>query len=512
MEFTFKTLAPSSSTSKKWRMVQPVPGRSQAMCQSDRGFASALVGGSGGRMSSGMIPACDTLRILHLPPQLSDDRRNSLLQRYGAIKTRTLRSSGKYTVTFAKFASQQLATEALLRLHQLNVKGQYLSVEYAKKSSPAELSQLEPQHEPSADNDVKAKVTDLQAFRRKLNSWTVNHVFSQPPPPNIRYKYAAPTKNTLLRIAVQLSKEPAFYTQVLHLMNKMNLPPPFEELEEEFPVLREVYNMEKYKNILGGEIIDASYERVQEEEEEEESEIESDGEDNARPVEIIPVKRKLPQPARRLKIPKFVNPARNIATVASTQKALKPEDMFEPVQLGEAKNLKIELKTLDKSLDAASAAQDSTVTVDGGFGLIFPAAKPTEDAKDGEEGAERSRNKFISSEELEANRISANDQRVLPVFKNYHPGKPSNRLYIKNLAKQVEAKDLHYIYQRYVIAGLKDAENEYDLRLMQEGRMKGQAFVTLQNNVQAQMALNETNGYILKDKPMVVHFAKAAKS
>lgn len=47
---------------------------------------------------------------------------------------------------------------------------------------------------------------------------------------------------------------------------------------------------------------------------------------------------------------------------------------------------------------------------------------------------------------------------------------------------------------------------------MQEGRMKGQAFITLQNNVQAQMALDETNGYILKDKPMVVQFAKAAKS
>jgi len=52
----------------------------------------------------------------------------------------------------------------------------------------------------------------------------------------------------------------------------------------------------------------------------------------------------------------------------------------------------------------------------------------------------------------------------------------------------------------------------YDVRLMQEGRMKGQAFVTLQNIVQAQMALDETHGYILKDKPMVVQFGKAVKS
>lgn len=47
---------------------------------------------------------------------------------------------------------------------------------------------------------------------------------------------------------------------------------------------------------------------------------------------------------------------------------------------------------------------------------------------------------------------------------------------------------------------------------MQEGRMKGQAFVTLQNVTQAQLALDETNGFILKDKPMVVQFAKAIKN
>lgn len=37
-------------------------------------------------------------------------------------------------------------------------------------------------------------------------------------------------------------------------MNKMNLPPPFEELEEEFPMLREIYNIEKYRDIFGSEI------------------------------------------------------------------------------------------------------------------------------------------------------------------------------------------------------------------------------------------------------------------
>ncbi|XP_012218468.1 RNA-binding region-containing protein 3 [Linepithema humile] len=457
-----------------------------------------------------MIPACDTLRILHLPPHLSNEQRDALLQKYGAIKTRTTRSSSKYTTTFAKFPSQQLAAEALLRLHQLNVKGQYLSVEYARKSTLTEVLEQNVEQEAPRSNDTKTETTNkshVQAFLRKLNNWTMNYDFSQPPPPNIKYKYTAPTRSTLIRIAIQMLKEPAFYTQVLHLMNKMNLPPPFEELEMEFPMLKEIYDMEKYKDIFGYEFVnnDALYAN-EGETEEEESELESDEED-VRPLEIIPVKRKRPQSTKRMKIPKFVNPAKNVTASSSTQKVLKPEDMFESVRRGETKNLKIELKTLE-SLDA-SANQDSNVTVDGGFGLIFPTNKATEDAKDNKEAQ---KNKFITSEELAANRISANDQRVLPVFKNYHPGKPSNRLYIKNLTKQVEIDDLHYIYQRYVIAGLKDAEYEYDVRLMQEGRMKGQAFITLQNTVQAQMALDETHGFILKDKPMVVQFGKALKS
>lgn len=35
----------------------------------------------------------------------------------------------------------------------------------------------------------------------------------------------------------------------------MNLPPPFEELEAEFPMLKEVYNVEKYKDIIGNKNI-----------------------------------------------------------------------------------------------------------------------------------------------------------------------------------------------------------------------------------------------------------------
>ncbi|XP_076302914.1 RNA-binding region-containing protein 3-like [Lasioglossum baleicum] len=468
-------------------------------------------------MSSETPHISDTLRILHLPLELSDERRNELFKKYGAIKTRTLRPSRKYTITFAKFQSQEAATEALLRLHQLNVKGQYLTVEFAKKTISTEKV------ENYIDNDILTKEenkkestnrSNFQAFLQKLNSWTMNQVFTQPPPPNIQYKYSTPTKGTLIRIAIQLLKEPSFYTQVLHLMNRMNLPPPFEELEAEFPALKEVYDIEKYKDIFIKEslYLKENEDICNEGTEEEESEIESNEEDNTKSIEIIPIKRKRPQHTKRLKIPKFINPNKQIAASSSTQKIVKPADMFEPIQRGETKNLKIELKIVDKLLDTTNEEEniDSQSATDGGFGFMFPVSK-TLDTVESNENIKTVQQEVITSNELANNRISTNEQRLLPVFKNYHPGKPSSRLYIKNLAKQVEEKDLHFIYRKYVIPELK-TELEYDIRLMQEGRMKGQAFITLQNIEQAQLALDETNGFILKDKPMVVQFAKVTKS
>ena len=39
---------------------------------------------------------------------------------------------------------------------------------------------------------------------------------------------------------------------------------------------------------------------------------------------------------------------------------------------------------------------------------------------------------------------------------------------------------------------------------MKQGRMKGQAFIGLPSEYAAKKALNETNGYLLYDKPIVV--------
>ncbi|CAG5093531.1 Similar to RNPC3: RNA-binding region-containing protein 3 (Bos taurus) [Cotesia congregata] len=479
---------------------------------------------------------CDTLRVLHLPPYLSDEKRNELFKKFGAECTKTIRKSDTYTTTFVKFPSTELATKAFLQLHQLEIKGQYLSVEFAKKSFVRDtddnvLFKSEPLNVNEKDDNANTK--NFQAFIDKLNTWTSNYNFSQPPPPNISYKYPLPTRNILLRISIQLLREPAFYTQVLHLMNKMNLPPPFEELEAEFPSLKEVYNMEKYKDIFGNinaenddSLLTDNYYMMENDddeddemevkgdgnndEDEEESEMESDNEETNKLQEFIPVKRKLPEGKRKIKIPKFVNPTVHPKPITTKQKIIRPEDVFERIPIEEIKKktvIKTDSLLIDKIVNTDTNDQSHEPS-ESGFGIINPVIK-TDDGNDEKTKEGEKSKEFITSEELASNRISANDQRLFSEFKNYHPGKPSCRLYIKNLAKEVNEDDLHYIYRKYIIPNLENSELEYNINLMRGGRMKGQAFVTFQNIEQAQLALNETNGYKLKSKYMVVQFSNA---
>lgn len=213
-------------------------------------------------------------------------------------------------------------------------------------------------------------------------------------------------------------------------MNKMNLPPPFEELEAEFPTLKEVYDIEKYRDIFGkmniekGESLN-DYNLFNEEtydiedqakdDNEEESEMESDIEDENKPKEIIPVKRKLSQSKKRIKIPKFINPTKQMSSTILPQKIIRPEDMFEPVQREETKNLKIELKTVKNFVesDEADVEKNTPILEEGGFGLMFPAKKDDDDEANNEKPETSEKLKeFITSEELAANRISANGTYV----------------------------------------------------------------------------------------------------
>ncbi len=161
------------------------------------------------------------------------------------------------------------------------------------------------------------------------------------------------------------------------------------------------------------------------------------------------------------------------------------------------------------SADVPSTVEPQPV-VEGGFGKIEPPPKPLEEPED-EQEEEWGATEFISSRKLRKGRISSSEMKSLSVFRKYDAGEATSRLYIKNLTKQATDKDLHYVFGRYVDWTKEDEKLRFDIRHMKEGRMKGQAFITLPDDQVAKEALKDTNGFVMHGKPMVVSFARSAK-
>ncbi|KAF7801501.1 U11/U12 small nuclear ribonucleoprotein 65 kDa protein [Senna tora] len=114
---------------------------------------------------------------------------------------------------------------------------------------------------------------------------------------------------------------------------------------------------------------------------------------------------------------------------------------------------------------------------------------------------------FLTPEELESGKLPPEDLLSLPMFKNYTAGNPAPVLYIKNLAKDVIADDFHFIFGS-LFGNIEAARSVLQVKLMQEGRMRGQAFITFPSIDLAQHALNLVNGYVFKGKPMIIQFGR----
>lgn len=430
----------------------------------------------------------DVLLIKRLPPTLPKAEIEDFLKHIGAINVVVFESSVKKQIAFAKFKNAHVAKEALFRLHQQELFGSRLVVEFAKNN---ESYCNEKKDETEKNDDKKTKLYDT--FMRNLNSWCVGLNFMLPPPCHLRYQYPPPRSEVLLNIVNMLSCSTKFYTQVLHLMNKMNLPSPFEDT---FPL----ENNEIFNAFILYILENSVYEGQKEKENQssdEGSELESDSEE-MKSRSTIPQKRSLPQ-KKQMKRKKLFKPILTTATKVKTSL----QDVFDQVERDPRKKIEVRIPSEISVTETVPSTEETS-----GFGVILPSIK--DNHSEPKEVQDETNDKFISCEELATNRINERDYKILPIFKNYEPGIPSCRLYIKNLSKSVTTDDLNYIFKRYFIKGIDEQGTMFDIRLMQEGRMKGQAFVTLQSVKQAELALKETNGFIIKDKPMVVQFARSA--
>ncbi|RWS29890.1 RNA-binding protein 40-like protein [Leptotrombidium deliense] len=74
------------------------------------------------------------LFIKHFPSRMTLDERQQFLHSFGALKVQCFPDNGKMVTKyscFATFYDEQSATNAMHKLHQLNLFGFRLSVEYA---------------------------------------------------------------------------------------------------------------------------------------------------------------------------------------------------------------------------------------------------------------------------------------------------------------------------------------------------------------------------------------------
>jgi len=123
---------------------------------------------------------------------------------------------------------------------------------------------------------------------------------------------------------------------------------------------------------------------------------------------------------------------------------------------------------------------------------------------------EEANRNVVPLEQLNANKMCLEDIQKIEKFKTHTPGEPTPKLYLKNIAKTVTNADIEYIYFRYFKTD-EEAKSNLDINLMQQGKMRGQAFVTFPTVEQAKQALEETHGYLLHEKPLIVAFGKMKK-
>lgn len=248
-----------------------------------------------------------------------------------------------------------------------------------------------------------------------------------------------------------------------------------------------------------------------------ESEIEIDQieQDSAKRVPNEQINRL--KPPKRLKIQSYLKSNEKEDTAVQTNK-LSLNEVFENQTEKRESNKLTSNKpsTYDRQVVRSEGSGFAKILPIAQIGLVNSIGKTPEDAMENVKLDENllpgSTSDYVTLKELEKNRMKIAELKELPVYKNYEKGAISTRLYIKNLAKNVEDSHLKHIYGRYVDWQDEASVNAFDIRLMKEGRMKGQAFVTFSNEQSAEIALTETNGYLLCEKPLVVSFARSAKS
>ena len=397
-----------------------------------------------------------TLIIRHLPGELTTAEQEDLLRHFGASHIRCMGNQGRLKhVAFATFPNNDEASKALHRLHQLEILNCRLIAQFSHKRHetfhPKVVDETpkptEQEEQEKIEAKIKADVSDKKQIAENINNISKKWGLEYPYNPRLQYLYPPPTVTTLANIANALASVPQFYVQVLHLMNKMCLPCPFGSLTAIPPIPD---GRAQPTNVPAAE--------VEHKESSEESEIESEDENQPKPVTAAtPQKRPLPgktKPRKRPKLQQLITPPpaaqKTKSHVVDTAEVFEQPQALKPKKADLSLHLPghIELPPPPAPVPPPVAPQfmpvfppppEATVTppeppavqpevVEGGFGKLEPVAAPAAEAEEkDEEEEELGDGRFISSHRLRKGRLSSNQMRDISVFRNYKEGEPTAR-------------------------------------------------------------------------------------
>ncbi|OQS01060.1 RNA recognition motif-containing protein [Achlya hypogyna] len=368
-----------------------------------------------------MLQGAVVIQVTNVPGALATQAIEELLAHVGATETRILAGRGKKKSALAAFPNESIGAAAITRLNKMRLADHQLAARIYQGET--ETTMPRPIFPPLPPEPATAA-----PCRRQPTPIAPHLGLHYPPSPLLAYKYPKASPEIVANIANALMALPKLYTQVLHLMNKMNLPPPFEK-----DIIKGPFSPDDTRSTSKRKVAETFQA--------------SDDEDDA-DEEALVVASPLPKP---------LAPAPPLPH-AKRQKIPKPPKKLPGV--------------------AAVFADDEASTR-----LV-------------------SRPGVISEAELIRTRLSPEALAATKYMKGYTRGEPSTVLYVKNIAKGVDASDLRHVFG----AVFPDDESMIDLsiKLFTEGRLKGQAFVEFPTQQLATLALEMVHGVTLEDKPLIV--------
>ncbi|XP_059463637.1 U11/U12 small nuclear ribonucleoprotein 65 kDa protein-like isoform X1 [Corylus avellana] len=429
-----------------------------------------------------------TLLIRHLPEAIPLDTLFRLFSHYGASSVRPCFVPKLRNCVFLDFKNEALAYQAHRQLNGLRFLGKVLSVERASNKPTLDSKHKASQAHSGEDAIPPTSLANDATQRFISGSMPASEPIAPrlgvdyPFPPHLEYAYPPPDGNILTNIVNALIAVPRFYTQVLHLMNKMNIPAPFRMALPIPPLPPSLPAPPPPPPPVPAKLHLADLSS-------DESEMESSDEEINGKAYSVGASALKKYGQKRLKQEVIVGPAAD-KDVVHEAVGVKPATLVpKEIPLIKKKNYVLQIKIAPKVIQNEQK-DDST-------------EKELEDPD--KEGSDIKA--YATPEELESRKLPPEEILSLPMFKNYAAGCPASVLYVKNLAKDVIADDFYFIFGS-VFGSIDAAKSGLRVKLMQEGRMRGQAFVTFPSVELAHRALNLGNGYVFKGKPMIIQFGR----